>query len=134
MSSQQYNEPDERPFGKGSATDHLANERTFLAWIRTSIGLMAFGFAVAKFTLFVKQLSYSIDHPPIASRGFSSSFGILLVAIGALLGILAFLRYRYVEKQLQKGLYTSAQPLIFFLAGFILLTGILLILYLMNII
>lgn len=134
MSGQQYNEPEERRFGKGSATDHLANERTFLAWIRTCIGLMAFGFAVAKFTLFVKQLANSIDQPPMASRGFSSTFGILLVGIGALLGVLAFLRYRYVEKQLRKGLYVSSQSLIFFLAGFILLTGILLILYLMNII
>lgn len=33
---------------------HLANERTFLAWIRTSIGIMAFGFAFEKFALFVR--------------------------------------------------------------------------------
>ncbi|MFZ6006727.1 MAG: YidH family protein, partial [Nitrospirota bacterium] len=37
---------------------HMANERTFLAWIRTSIGIMAFGFVVEKFALFVKQISY----------------------------------------------------------------------------
>jgi putative membrane protein len=36
---------------------HLANERTFLSWIRTSIGIMAFGFVVEKFALFVRQLS-----------------------------------------------------------------------------
>ena len=38
---------------QGSAGDHLANERTFLAWIRTSIGIMAFGFVVVKFSLFL---------------------------------------------------------------------------------
>ena len=38
-------------------SDHLANERTFLAWIRTSIAIMAFGFVVVKFTFFIKQLS-----------------------------------------------------------------------------
>ncbi|UZJ63104.1 DUF202 domain-containing protein [Sphingobacterium sp. KU25419] len=38
-------------------SDHLANERTFLAWIRTSIGIMGFGFVVVKFSLFVKQVS-----------------------------------------------------------------------------
>ena len=42
---------------KNNASDHLANERTFLAWIRTSIGIMAFGFVVVKFSLFVKQIS-----------------------------------------------------------------------------
>ncbi len=42
---------------QGNTSDHLANERTFLAWIRTSIGIMAFGFVVVKFSLFVKQLS-----------------------------------------------------------------------------
>ena len=35
---------------------HIANERTFLAWIRTSIGVMAFGFVVEKFALFIKQM------------------------------------------------------------------------------
>ena len=38
-----------------NTANHLANERTFLAWIRTSVGLMAFGFVVVKFSLFVKQ-------------------------------------------------------------------------------
>ena len=37
---------------------HLANERTFLAWIRTSIALMAFGFVVEKFALFLKEAEY----------------------------------------------------------------------------
>ena len=36
----------------------MANERTFLAWIRTSIGIMAFGFVVERFSIFVKQVSY----------------------------------------------------------------------------
>jgi len=37
---------------------HMANERTFLSWIRTSVGIIAFGFVVEKFSLFVKQMSY----------------------------------------------------------------------------
>ena len=42
----------------GDVKDHMANERTFLAWIRTSIGIMAFGFVVEKFALFIDKLSY----------------------------------------------------------------------------
>jgi uncharacterized membrane protein YidH (DUF202 family) len=35
-------------------SDHVANERTFLAWVRTAIAVMAFGFLVAKLDLFLK--------------------------------------------------------------------------------
>ena len=42
---------------------HMANERTFLAWMRTSIGIMAFGFVVVKFALFMKQMSYIFQIP-----------------------------------------------------------------------
>lgn len=117
---------------KGSASDHLANERTFLAWIRTSIGLMAFGFAVAKFTLFVRQLTYSVQKQVLPSHGYSNLLGMLLVGIGTLIGLLSYLRYRRLEKQLQTGHYPASQPLSGFLTIFILLIGVLLILYLLN--
>ena len=41
----------------GSFTDHSANERTFLAWLRTGIAVVAFGFVVEKFNLFVTALA-----------------------------------------------------------------------------
>jgi uncharacterized membrane protein YidH (DUF202 family) len=53
----------------GSASDHLANERTFLAWVRTSIGIMAFGFVVVKFTLFVKQLALLLHQTEPFQKG-----------------------------------------------------------------
>ena len=64
---------------------HMANERTFLAWIRTSIGIMAFGFVVEKFSLFINEVSYvlgksNIDKIALPSHGYSSIFGILLVS------------------------------------------------------
>ena len=56
------------------AREHLANERTLLAWIRTSIGIIAFGFVVVKFSLFIKQISLLLGenspHPP--QQGYSS--------------------------------------------------------------
>ena len=44
-------------------SDHAANERTFLAWLRTSIAVIAFGFVVEKFNLFALTLldSTSLD-------------------------------------------------------------------------
>src|SRR4030043_2334534 len=74
---------------------HMANERTFLAWIRTSIGIMAFGFVVEKFALFIKQMSLILGKANIGkalppSHGYSAIVGIFLVVLGTLMGLLAF--------------------------------------------
>jgi uncharacterized membrane protein YidH (DUF202 family) len=93
-----------------NTSDHMANERTFLAWIRTSIGIMAFGFVVEKFAFFMKHISAflgkSIAHEPATSSvGYSSIFGIVLVAFGALMGVLAFIRYKKVEREIDEDAY-----------------------------
>ena len=72
--------------------DHLANERTFLAWIRTAIGIMGFGFVVVKFSLFVKQVSIMLGRETaIQQKGYSAIIGVILVAVGALTSLLAFI-------------------------------------------
>lgn len=110
---------------------HMANERTFLAWIRTSIAIMAFGFVVEKFALFVKQISYFLGKEAVLpSRGYSSIFGILLVALGALMGILAFIRYKKVERQIDEDTYQPSLILDILLAISILAIGIFLVIYL----
>ncbi|GAB4536074.1 MAG: DUF202 domain-containing protein [Thermodesulfovibrionia bacterium] len=112
---------------------HMANERTFLAWIRTSIGIMAFGFVVEKFSLFVRQMSYLLGKevmPP--SRGYSSIFGIFLVALGALMGVLAFIRYKKVERQIDEDTYQPSRILDAMLAIAVLAIGIFLVIYLIH--
>ncbi|MBI5099337.1 MAG: DUF202 domain-containing protein [Nitrospirae bacterium] len=112
---------------------HMANERTFLAWIRTSIAIMAFGFVVEKFALFVKQISYFLRKETVLpSRGYSSIFGIFLVALGALMGILAFIRYKKVERQIDEDAYQPSLILDILLAISILAIGIFLIIYLIH--
>ncbi|MCH5600294.1 YidH family protein [Niabella ginsengisoli] len=75
--------------------DHLANERTFLAWIRTAIGIMGFGFVVVKFSMFVKQVSIMLGHETVVQqKGHSAVIGVVLVAIGALTSLLAFINYK----------------------------------------
>ena len=54
-------------------SDHAANERTFLAWIRTAIAIMAFGFLVQKFDLFLKIASASLTAEKSRRRGATSS-------------------------------------------------------------
>ena len=112
---------------------HMANERTFLAWVRTSISIMAFGFVVEKFSLFVKQLSYyfgkeSAPPPP----GISSIIGILLIGLGAVMGILAYVRYRSVESQIETDTYAPSPVLSVLLTLALVVIGLFLVLYLIH--
>ena len=70
---------DQKSSTSSHARDHMANERTFLAWIRTSIGIMAFGFVVEKFALFIKQIALLLgkSHSQMSARYFSFSSRIL---------------------------------------------------------
>ncbi len=116
---------------------HMANERTFLAWIRTSVGIMAFGFVVEKFALFIKQLSYflgksNIDNTPPPSHGYSSILGIFLVGLGAVIGVLAFIRYKKVEKEIDEDIYQPSLILDMLLTAAILAIGIFLVMYLIH--
>jgi putative membrane protein len=112
---------------------HMANERTFLAWVRTSIGIMAFGFVVEKFALFLKQVSYFLGREAVApSGGYSSLFGIFLVILGTLMGVLSFVRYKKVEKQIDEDSYRPSKILDILLTLSVLAIGIFLAIYLIH--
>lgn len=112
---------------------HMANERTFLAWIRTSVAVMAFGFVVEKFSLFVKQMAYYMGKeasPP--APVYSSLIGILLVGLGMLMGVLAFIRYKNVERQIDEDTYAPSPVLSVLLAISVIVVGMFLLLYLIH--
>lgn len=127
-------EPEKR---KSIPTDYLANERTFLAWVRTSIGIMAFGFVVVKFSLFVKQLSLMIDTKETtavpAGQGLHSSvIGIVLVVLGMFVMILSYIRYRLTNKQLDDNNYQHSTLYISLLTAVLFLISVLLVYYLIK--
>jgi putative membrane protein len=113
-------------------SDHLANERTFLAWIRTSIAIMGFGFVVVKFALFIKEVSLVLTNKQaiLPGKGYSTQIGILLVAIGAFMAFYAYWRYRITEKQLLDKAYKPSYVPSLILMLAILTVGILLVMYL----
>lgn len=124
-----------KPVRVGNRRVHMANERTFLAWIRTSIGIMAFGFVLERFALFIKQMSYvlresSIGKPLPPSDGSSSIAGIFLVGLGSLLCVLAFIRYKKVERQIDDDTYLPSPVLNMLLTLSVLSVGIFLVLHL----
>jgi putative membrane protein len=118
---------------QGNASDHLANERTFLAWIRTSIGIMAFGFVVVKFSLFLKQISIILGKEIVdQSKGHSSVAGIVLVIVGAAVAVLSFIRYKKTVKQLDAGYYKHSSLLLTLLTAFIFCVSVFLTIYLIR--
>ncbi|MBV7530347.1 putative membrane protein [Chitinophaga jiangningensis] len=117
----------------GGPNDHLANERTFLAWIRTAVGLMAFGFVVVKFSLFVKQIGLALGRDvTLPSHGYSGIAGIILVAVGMLTAILSYKRYQDVKKELESGRYYHTAGLLTTLTIFIVLMSLFLLVYLVD--
>jgi len=77
----------------------FAAERTLLAWNRTSLALMAFGFVIERFGLFVSILLP--DHAHATQRGFSFWTGILFVLLGAWCAAYSVMQYRAVLRTLK---------------------------------
>jgi uncharacterized membrane protein YidH (DUF202 family) len=126
-----------KPKGVPDRRVHMANERTFLAWVRTSIGIMAFGFVVEKFALFMRRLPFLLGEtktysPPSSSLGYSTVFGIVLVAMGALMGLLAFIRYKKVEREINEDSYQPSMMLDILVTIGILTIGIFLVFYMVH--
>jgi putative membrane protein len=88
----------------GRFRDHAANERTMLAWIRTGIALMGFGFAIARFGLFLREVAQAGQVHLGAARGLGSAwFGVALVVLGLLTNAAATLRYAHVRRAITEG-------------------------------
>lgn len=83
-------------------SDHAANERTFLAWVRTAIAVMAFGFLVEKFDLFLEVASTSSLGMKLSERGqtIGNVAGLLLILLGGGMMLLAAIRFRTIARDI----------------------------------
>jgi putative membrane protein len=121
-----------------SYSDHAANERTFLAWVRTAITVMALGFVIERLDLFVVSLGLAAQNReiPATEQAAIHSLSVALVAVGILL--IAGSSYRFVEinraidDQATHPFRATFMPL--GMALVLLAAGVLLLLYLLRLI
>lgn len=86
--------------------DHAANERTFLAWIRTGIAVAAFGFVLEKFNLFI-AIAESATNKVVAVNGRLGQFerydSVALIAMGVVFMLIGYYRFaqdrRHINNQ-----------------------------------
>jgi putative membrane protein len=107
--------------------EHQANERTFLAWLRTSIALIGFGFAIARFGLFLHQLQLDLIQQPSQNHSLlnSESLGVTLVVFGIVIIALAAWQYNRVYRQIERGDYRPNRWLVGMVTVVVIVIGVL---------
>ena len=106
-----------------------------LAWIRTGLALMGFGFVVARFGLFLQQIEVMQKASPELSYGLSLWFGTALIVAGVAVNVFAGWHHVQLVKELERGetsrshRSTQAVAIAFFLA----LIGLAMAIYLISV-
>jgi putative membrane protein len=95
------------------ATEYLANERTFLAWIRTSVAVVSLGFVIARFSVWLRELAVHRE-PQVQAHhgGISLPIGVAMMTLGGLLAVLAAWRYHVVNRDIERGKVSADRGLV----------------------
>ncbi len=89
------------------ARDHLANERTFLAWVRTGVATIIFGFAIGRFSIALREFMKLQGYKSV-TPGFTTWLGIISAVGGVLLLLAGLGRYRKTKMQLDSNTFEPA--------------------------
>jgi putative membrane protein len=114
------------------ARDHLANERTFLAWVRTSVAIVVFGFAIGRFAIAMRQLTEFQGHGS-TTTGLSVWMGMCAILAGVVMMVAGLARYRRTRAQLDEGKFEPAGFIVDMVAILTVLFGLVLAGYLIYV-
>ena len=129
------------------AQQYLANERTFLSWLRTSIALIGLGFVIARFGLFLREFQLIIQREAattasssssswtkaiqLPEHSFSSVLGVLMIALGVGLILYSLKSYKDGNKQIESGVYVPKKNIVYIGAVLLAAFGAVTIIYLL---
>jgi putative membrane protein len=115
---------------------YLANQRTFLSWVRTSIALIGLGFAIERFSLFLQQFRL-IANPDTTGNAasatahdYSALVGIGMIVVGTGLIVYALKNYLESNKTIASGKYIPKNAIIYTASATIIGLGIIMIIFL----
>jgi uncharacterized protein (DUF302 family)/uncharacterized membrane protein YidH (DUF202 family) len=114
--------------------DFLAAERTLLAWIRTGLALMGFGFVVARFGLFLQQLQVAQHATIIRAYGLSLWFGTSLIGASVVVNLLSSWHHLQLVRSINPGQKDQLHSTTFAVATslFLALVGLAMAIYLVT--
>jgi putative membrane protein len=118
------------PVRNTKVSDHLANERTFLAWVRTGIAVMAFGFVIERFGLLLRELGLKVGLGSSSSFPASKWLGIVVIILGISMLIVALFHFIQVQRTINEECYQPSRLFPIVLTCLASLVGLLLAIYL----
>ena len=120
---------------KAGVSDYLAAERTLLAWIRTGLAMMGFGFVVARFGLFLQQIQTMQTSSSEQPYGLSLWFGTALIVVGVIVNVFAGWHHIRLVRAFDRGEISPSRPSIqaVAVAFFLALVGLAMAIYLVSI-
>jgi putative membrane protein len=115
---------------------YLANQRTFLSWVRTSIALIGLGFAIERFSIFLQQFRLIADPHTTANAAsatahqYSALVGIGMIVVGTSLIIFALKNYLGSNKTIASGRYKPKNAIVYTASATVMGLGIIMIIFL----
>ena len=108
------------------ASEHLDNERTFLAWVRTTVALIGLGFVIARLSPTVGT-STAATASHITTKAVPA--GIALIILGAVVTVFAAWRYDRVNRQIEEGIVKTDRGLVWLVTLLIALLAVAAVVY-----
>jgi putative membrane protein len=110
----------------------LANERTFLAWVRTSIAVMSLGFVIARFSFWMREVATRVNpQMPMRGSGLSTPLGECMIGAGALITVFAAWRYHVINRTIRRGEIQADPQMVAAITAIVVLAAVAVIVYML---